>query len=372
MRLKQKEGENTMVGILTFHRATNYGAVLQCYALQQTLNTLKIENEVIDYRCPFIERHYSPIPSVSLLHTRQFTRELCNAPVKLKARLQFDKFLLSKIRLSSKTKKRKMESFCQKYDAIISGSDQVWNLAITGEDTTYLLDFKTENCKKLSYAASIGPRAVEKKYIDMMQTYLQKFDVLSVREEAAVETVQQITGRVPLIDVDPTVLVETSEWNRLAMESKLHCKKFLFLYLMQDSPELIHIAKTTAQEKGLTLYSIMMVQMKEPVGIDMRGASVEDYLYLIKNAEYVFTNSFHGIMFALRFHKKFFWSYQIGKNMSNPRFEMLVNQYGIACRCLIRGMKIEEYKEIDFEFVEEVMKNQRKTSLQHLKEGMLS
>ena len=141
---------------------------------------------------------------------------------------------------------------------------------------------------------------------------------------------------------------------------------------MQDSPELIQMAKVLAHEKKLTLYSILMVQMKEPVGIDMRGASIEDYLYLIKNADYVCTNSFHGLMFALRFQKKFFWAYQNGTNMSNPRFEMLVKQYGIDRRCLVPGKKIEEYKEMDFKYVEEVMKNQRNISLLHLKEGILS
>ncbi len=360
-----------MVGILTFHRAVNYGAVLQCYALQQALNGLEIENEVIDYRCPFIERNYSPAPGVSVLHTRQFLRELCNAPVKFKTRSRFHKFLWSNLRLSNKVKKEQMESFCHKYDAIISGSDQVWNLAITGEDTTYLLDFKMENCKRLSYAASIGPRTIKKNYSDIMRLYLRRFDVISVREEAAAEAVQQMTGRVPVLDVDPTVLVETSVWSHLAMESKLHCKKFLLLYLMQDSPELVQLAKTLAHENKLTLYSIWMTQTKKRAGIDMRGSSVEDYLYLIKNAEYICTNSFHGLMFAIRFHKRFFWSYQTGKNMSNPRFEMLVKQYGIDRRCFVPGMKAGEYKEMDFEYTEEVMKKQRNNSLQHLKEGIL-
>lgn len=362
-----------MVGILTFHRAINYGAVLQCYALQQTLNALEIDNEVIDYRCPFIEKHYSPIPNVSFIHIRQFMRELRNVPVKFRMRLQFDNFLQSRLRLSHPVRKEQIESLSHKYNTIISGSDQVWNLAITGEDTTYLLDFKMDNCKKVSYAASIGPKAVKKKYMDIMRPYIQQFDIISIREAAAAETIQQMIGRVPMmIDVDPTVLLKTSEWNCLAKKSKRKCKNFLFLYLMQDSSELIQMAKTLAQKNKLTIYSIFMVETKEKVGIDMRGASLEDFLYLIQNANYVCSNSFHGLMFALRFHKKFFWSYQNGENMSNPRFEMLVQQYGIDCRRIDLGKKIDEYKEIDFEFVDKVMSIQRKKSLQHLKEGMLS
>ncbi len=363
-----------MVGILTFHRAANYGAVLQCYALQQALDKLKIENEIIDYRCSYIQRHYSPIPSVSFIHIRRFIYELCEAPIKFKVRLQFDKFLKLNLRLSDSVNKSQMKSFCRRYNTIITGSDQVWNLAITGEDTTYFLDFSTKGCQKISYAASIGPKEVKEKYIKIMQPFLQLYDIISIREEAAINSIQQMTGRMPRVDTDPTVLMDISEWNYLVTKSKLKLKnkKYIFLYLMQDSPELIQMAKMLAQKYKLVVYSILMMDSKEQVGIDMRGSSVEDFLYLIHNAEFVCTNSFHGIMFSIRFHKKFFWAYQSGKNMSNPRFDMLIHQYGIDCRCFIPEQEILEYQDMHYESVDKMMSIQRRKSLQYLKEGIKS
>ena len=327
-----------MVGILTFHRAANYGAVLQCYALQQALDKLKIENEIIDYRCSYIQRHYSPIPSVSFIHIRRFIYELCEAPIKFKVRLQFDKFLKLNLRLSDSVNKSQMKSFCRRYNTIITGSDQVWNLAITGEDTTYFLDFSTKGCQKISYAASIGPKEVKEKYIKIMQPFLQLYDIISIREEAAINSIQQMTGRMPRVDTDPTVLMDISEWNYLVTKSKLKLKNKKYIF----------------------------------VGIDMRGSSVEDFLYLIHNAEFVCTNSFHGIMFSIRFHKKFFWAYQSGKNMSNPRFDMLIHQYGIDCRCFIPEQEILEYQDMHYESVDKMMSIQRRKSLQYLKEGIKS
>lgn len=361
-----------MVGILTFHRAANYGAVLQCYALQKALDELKIDNEVIDYRCAYIERHYSPIPSVSFIHIRRFVYELSEALIKLKSRLRFNRFLKTYLRLSDSVTKRRMKSFCCKYKAIITGSDQVWNLAITGEDTTYLLDFNMEGCQKISYAASIGPKDVKEKYIEIMQPYLQQFDIISIREEAAINTIQKMTGRMPRLDVDPTVLLDVSEWEYLAANSKLEKKKFIFLYLMQESPELIQMAKQLAQDQQLVIYSIMMMDSKEKIGTDMRGSSIEDFLYLIHNAEFVCTNSFHGLMFSIQFHKKFFWTYQSGKNMSNPRFDMLIHQYGIECRRIVPERKILEYQDMNYECVDNTMNSQRKESLRYLKEGIKS
>ena len=265
-----------------------------------------------------------------------------------------------------------MISFCSKYNAIITGSDQVWNLAITGEDTTYLLDFNTIGCQKISYAASIGPKDLKEKYIKIMQPYLKQYDVVSIREEAAINVIQQMTGRMPNVDADPTVLLDISEWNDLVAKSKLKKGKFVFLYLMQDSPELVQMAKALAQQKQLVIYSILMMDSKQKIGSDMRGSSIEDFLYLIQNAEFVCTNSFHGLMFSLRFHKKFFWTYQLGKNMSNPRFDMLIHQYGIDCRCITPGKIDSEYQDMNYEYVDKVMSRQRRESLRHLKEGIKS
>ena len=147
-----------MIGILTFHRAANYGAVLQAYALQQTLNELNLENEIIDYRCEYIEKHYNPKPSVSLRHPNRYLIELKEMPLKIKTRAVFDEFLRAYVKTSDPVIKRELLYISSKYRTIITGSDQVWHMAVSGDDTAYVLDFAPDEVRKVSYAASIGPK----------------------------------------------------------------------------------------------------------------------------------------------------------------------------------------------------------------------
>lgn len=353
-----------MIGIITFHRAVNYGAVLQCFALQQTLDNIGVENEVIDYRCEFIEKHYSYVPTVSIVHMKQFIKECFQIPTKYKARKKFDYFLKNNIHLSSEyTSAEDILKKKQYYNTIITGSDQVWNLAISGEDTAYLLDFVGNEVKKISYAASLGPIEIKSKYLNQIKKYINRFEVVSLREPAAVDTIKYIYDKNIEVDVDPTVLLDSKTWDTLVSRSNLKKDKFIFVYLMQDSEILREKATQIAEEKDLKILFIGMVNNINIKGKNMKGASVEDFLWMIKNAEYVVTNSFHGIVFSLLFEKNFYWAYQKGKNMSNPRFNMLNQYYGIE-KCCCNKNNLEE---LDYKYIKLKMDEQRQVSINNLK-----
>lgn len=360
-----------MIGILTFHRAVNYGAVLQCYALQTALNHIGIENEVIDYRCSFIENHYAPKPSVSPIHAKQFLKELKTMPKRLVARRVFDSFLRNNISTSEIYTKDNIDKCCEKYDSIITGSDQVWNLSVTGEDTTYALDFVNGKTKKMSYAASIGPKTIREDYKNKLKPLLKNYDVLSLREPAAIDLINEITDKNVFIDVDPTVLPDILIWDEMANRSGMREKDFIFLYTMQPSDILYDTAIALAAQNNLKILTISMVDNKRKVGEDMQGASVEDFLWMIKNAKYVVTNSFHGIMFALRFHKQFYWAYQQGSHMSNPRFDMLVEQYGIDKCCCRDAKSFSKCSLLEYDAVEQIMSQQREESVGNLSRYIL-
>lgn len=359
--------EINMIGIITFHRAVNYGAVLQCFALQQTLDELEIENRVIDYRCQFIEDHYSCIPTVSPAHIRQFIKECFQIPIKFRCRKNFDDFLKRNLRMSSKYTRREILSGKCKFDTFITGSDQVWNLEITGNDTTYLLDFVSENAKKISYAASLGPAEIAPRYLNEIQKYIKKFDVVSLREPSAIEMIKKISNKKVEVDVDPTVLLDINVWIALVNKSKMKANKFIFVYLMQDSSILREKALQIEREENLEIRFIGMVDNIPVIGKNMKGASVEDFLWMIKNAEYVITNSFHGIMFSMRFEKQFYWAYQTGKKMSNPRFQMLNQYYGIE-KCCCNN---QDLRELDYEYIRNKMDEQREQSITNIKKYIL-
>ena len=360
-----------MIGILTFHRAVNYGAVLQCYALQQTLNDLGISNKVIDYRCEYIERHYSPKPSVSIRHIRRYFAELLEANNKYKSRKKFDEFLNSHLKLSEPIKKSDLKIKTKEFETVIVGSDQVWNMLSTNGDASYFLDFVQNPTKKLSYAASVGTNDWNLVDKNTVRDYLKEYDVISVREPKAVDVIREVYDGKIVKNVDPTVLVDCSKWNELASKSKLNYKSFIFLYVMQPSDDLYKLAEKLSEKYGLKIISISMTQRRCEVGNNVKGMSVYDFVWCIKNARFIVTNSFHGLIFSMKYKKEFFWNYQSGNNMSNVRFDMLVEQYGIDIRCYDQNKRVEDYHNLNYELVEATMKKQSLESVEYLKSSVV-
>lgn len=147
----------------------------------------------------------------------------------------------------------------------------------------------------------------------------------------------------------------------------MKANKFIFVYLMQDSSILREKALQIEREENLEIRFIGMVDNIPVIGKNMKGASVEDFLWMIKNAEYVITNSFHGIMFSMRFEKQFYWAYQTGKKMSNPRFQMLNQYYGIE-KCCCNN---QDLRELDYEYIRNKMDEQREQSITNIKKYIL-
>lgn len=356
--MAHKKGK-IMIGILTFHRAANYGTVLQAYGLQHTLDELHIENELIDYRCTHIEKLYSPVPDVSIVHLRHFCKAVGKMGEKYRVRKQFDSFLRQYLHTGKKIKRAQLPVAATRYEGIVTGSDQVWHLSLTGMDLSYALDFVPDGVKRLSYAASYGPAHLPEEYQNLLRPCLQRMDWLSVREFSAIDQTEELTGRVPLMNVDPSALPEIEVWNQIADTSKLSRKEFVFVYTMQPSDVLYRVAELLAKEKKLEILSLSMVYNKKKLGEDMTGIGVNDFLWLIRNATYVVTNSFHGIMFSIRFHKQFFWSYQQGSRMSNPRFDMLSRLYHIEKRRCDSAEDCYNCPGMDFVEIEKILREER-------------
>ena len=359
-----------MIGIITFHRAANYGTVLQTYALQQALNNLSAKNEVIDYRCEHIEKLYSPVPNISPIHLKHYLKEISQIGIKYKIRKRFDKFIEENICTSQPIDKAALKVASRKYDAVITGSDQVWHLALTGEDLTYALEFVDENVRKISYAASFGPATIQPKYLELLKPQLQRMDYISVREPSGAKTAEELVGRQATLDVDPTVLIAKEQWEKMAEKSKCSYSDYIFVYTMQPSNILYDVAEELARREHLNIYSISMVENRRNIGINTKGADVEDFLWMIKNARYVVTNSFHGILFSIRFHKNFYWAFQSGKHMSNPRFDMLTEMYGIDKRRCDTVDMMDKCSKMDYELIENILETQRKNSLSNLENSL--
>lgn len=291
------------IGILTFCNAYNLGAALQATSLQKTLENMGHDVELIDYRSPSIEG----MPKL---------RSVFKAGISMKARicklLYYFVFFPRRMRYkrfqklakrSNPYSPRTIGTANDKYDVFITGSDQVFNLELTGNDSTYFLDF-VKNGKKASYAASLGVYLNDKK--EQYQNMLQSFDYLSVRESSTAKIFEQELGITAEVMPDPVFLHAGDEWRKLLGIMEKKKEKYVLVYSLFEDKELYNIANRVANEKGLKTYVITKtLRTKGKADKFLRNVGPREFVELMASAEYVVTNSFHGTAFSLVFKRPF-------------------------------------------------------------------
>ncbi|MBR7121604.1 MAG: polysaccharide pyruvyl transferase family protein [Lentisphaeria bacterium] len=285
------ETKKRKIGILTFHRARSYGAVLQCYALCQILRKIfpDAETGVIDF---------SP--------SRFSASKDCGKQKQAEVLL---KFLLSNVNVVTPESDTLNECLSAGVTDILVGSDQVWNPGILKENLRdYFLCDIPENINKYSYAASFGsaefvlPSEVDR----VIRSALADFKNISVREGSAVGLCEKF-GRSDAIRVlDPTLHAGRSEFDHIADTGTLTAP--VVGYFLSPTPLQIKVLKKIAHDKRLKSSSILVLNRKAPFFSFIKSSvntGVPDFLHAIKNAGYVVTDSFHGVCFAILFEKEF-------------------------------------------------------------------
>lgn len=319
------------IGILTFHRAANFGAVLQAYALEKALSAVnnKVSVEIVNYKCKKIERSYA----VFNLNTGNVLKEIVRLPFCAKKRLLkrkiFDKFLAANISLSKvRYTKSSIAVSDNEYSAFVAGSDQIWNDFLTDADLTYCLDFVRDYDKRFSYAASFGNCSIDANIIRKYKEEIAKFNKISVREEESKTRLDNIQRDDVFVSLDPTFLLSRSAWMSLAQNGKKYSEKYVLLYELTPGRKLIEFAKKLAKEKGLELLVLSDSYSRFPRIKHVQGAGPIDFVSLIENAEYVVTNSFHGTAFSIIFNTDFYVETEAQKS-TNHRIIHLLNTFEI-------------------------------------------
>ena len=290
------------IGVLTFHQALNYGALLQTYALQQYVkqNVAGVEMEVVDYRCPELSRLYSVAhqrsgnPVKTVLKTVHF----------LLKRGAFQDFSKKYIPLSGKTyTPGNIGEAVAQYDKFIVGSDQVWNPDLTDGDWNYLLEFAPKE-KRHSYAASVGRGSLPPETQERMCRLLEDFQGISLREETAGRMLEQMGLTKPIsVHIDPVLLLEHQDWEALA-KNVPERKEFVLVFTVAKSPVTVDRAVAFAKEHGLEVLYIGQHIRDNRVKY-LPFVSFEKLIALFRDAECVFTNSFHGTVLSVLFEKRF-------------------------------------------------------------------
>ena len=352
------------VGILTYHNTRNCGALLQAYALQSVLKDLSVDNEIIDYRCKQIEDVYEIRKFYENKNLKSFVKWLLSIHKDKIAQKKIDEFKYKYLRISKTYDKSNIAYSNSEYNAFITGSDQVWNMALNGNDSTYLLDFVENSKKRIAYAASMGSVQLTDKNKGLFLENLPNFDCISVRENSLKTFLEESFGVNSTLVLDPTLLLKKENY-------KFDCNlknngKYIFVYTIAPTPHIYKAAKYLAQKTGCKIIWGHMSHKRKKGAINKNNISPEEFIEYIKNAQYVLTSSFHGMALSIIFEKQFFYDLDTNKNNNNSRLISLSEKLFLKHRQLSAN-NVRFHDNIDYVLVNKELEKYKIQSLDFLK-----
>jgi hypothetical protein len=355
-----------LVGVITFHRAINYGALLQAYALQEVLIKLRCRCNIIDYRNVRLESLHKENTLTDCHNWKEICRLIFYSKYHNKKVKKFREFSLSHLNLSDGyygiDELRKITS---EYDKFICGSDQIWNYKITNFDKAYFLDFVENKLQKYSYAASFGLDNIPSEYREEYKILLLNFNKITVRERQGAEIYKSLIGDDAEVVLDPTMLLSKLEWEKITTD---YIKKdnYILLYLFGMSPTLKKFVKKLSKQTGCEIVSISYSLLNGLKATYERCVGPTEFLGLFKNARYIITNSFHGTAFSINFNKDFFIEMLPESKGGNSRLENILDLFGLRGRQIINGENTHVQEHIDYNQINQKLLVERQNSLNFL------
>ncbi len=379
------------VGLVSCYFKNNYGSMLQAYALKIFLDNNNISNETIDISS---NKDFSNGKKKYYL-TQIFNFNFIKSKFGM-VKMKFDIKLSKKLRNNINIRNNKYKEFRKNfnlsittknyqelndlaknnYSSVIVGSDQLW-LPVNVVADYYTLNWVPENINKISYATSFGVSNIPKKYYDKYNTFLNKINHLSVREESGLKIIKDIANRDAKLVCDPTILLTKEEWEEIAIKERIIKEKYILCYFLGNNIEHYKFAERLREKTGYKIVSLnhadeYVKYADKYADIIPYNIGPKEWLNLIKNAEYVCTDSFHGTVFSLIYNKIFFnfrrYNSKV-KGSTNSRLDSLLNIANVNKERILTGSenieKVLKYK-IDFNKVNDNLNKFRKESQEWL------
>lgn len=348
------------IGILTFHCAHNYGAMLQCYALQEHLVSMGHSVKVINYQPTYLLKPYrifdiDRILSKNILRMiKNILRELLMLPKRYRRYRAFNHFLLKRISLSKLCNK---DTITDDFDACIFGSDQIWNPQITnGIDGVYFGNFPFPKGRRvfISYAASLGMDAIGSVWEESFRENLKKIDFISVRENSMIRLLAPLTNKSISLVLDPTLLVSKDIWNKLSDNVKQ--RNYVLVYQVREDSNTLDFAQHIASQLNADVVQLVAwVRRKKAIG-ENTCAAPEDFVSYIKHASCIVTTSFHGTAFSVIFNRPFYCLKL--SDGCDARSSSLLNVLKLENRMVDKHMR-PKFSAIDYSLSNKILENMR-------------
>lgn len=355
------------VKLITLHRIFNYGSVLQTYATQEIFKNHGADIEIIDYV------NYSAQNKVLFWkYEKKGNRlyaalyKLARIPVTYLRKRKFMSFLHRRIEMTKTySNYEKLTENPPKADIFITGSDQCWNSFYVGIEKGYYLQFGDPHAKRVSFATSVGNESFSETERSAIIKYLSQYKYISVRESVSVKVLERILGRKVYNVIDPTLQLTRDEWNTIACKRMISGKYAVLFVLYGEDLGATEYARKIADDLNIRLVEISWALKKRKlIDILMSNRKPEEFLALIRDAEYVITNSFHGLAFSIIFNRQFM---VVERSQFNNRLSCLLEMLGLQDR-VIRSSKNMDIvnKRIDYRKVNEILDNKREEASRYI------
>ena len=357
------ESVKKRVGLVTWHYYSNFGSALQAYALQETIKKMGYPVEIINYRNPKFGKVNKTKELAKRMLQKVSGRNLCG---------YFRSFQYKYFRQTRLVQdKDALPELAQRFDIFVCGSDQIW--APNAFNSVYMLDFVPAGKKKLSYAASVGLTELPTGYAEKYARLLSDFSAVSVREEAGAKLLRKSCGITAQTVLDPTLLVTAGEWEKLENTAAVTNKKFIFCYFLNAKHRYMSLVKDYAEKNGYEIIGFSE-NKNDAEWMTLVNIGPREFLWLIHNAETVFTDSYHGTIFSLLYHKKLVSFERFSSSdpiCQNSRIYQLNDYFGLD-GIIVNDAKIDEIKikDLDYSEFENRLEKLRENSLDYLSKAL--
>lgn len=362
-----------ILGVVSYNihcNFTNYGSALQSWALCKTIERLGYKPVLMNY-CPDVLRDANPLdPFKKMWDKDEESRLMCELtmPAIRENHKKFERFYTERFNRSHAYTSGNFNECVtvEGLDGFVCGSDTIFCPDEFGIDDGYYANYTCMRGKSISYAASFGDPHFTPETYALLDARLKNFKAIGIRESGMVPYIKQHVN-VPVSQViDPTLLLSSTDFDELAQEPE-KMKPYLLLYARRYNPKMETYAIDVAKKKGWRIVEISLRATNAERGHEMRyDAGVEEFIGLVKNASYVVTNSYHGMIVAIHYKKSFDI---FSREQCDTKIDEVLNRLGLTC-CKRTDAGDTMIRQLDWDVVTSCMKIQSAESKKFLEKSL--
>lgn len=353
------------IGIITWFSGENYGTNLQAIALQRYLRNIGYSVQIINFQIDAEKKD-----------NRTFWQKVKSQPQKYATKCALKKYgnqIEQRFRKMQKeiqenciftarvSNERDYIDTCNQFDILICGSDQIWNP--NWYHRFYYADYSEINSIRISYAPSVGVNMIRDEQTLEIKRSLSRFSAVSVREYKGASLLKPLSPKEPVVVVDPTLLLDINNWDAMFPVKRLCKEKYLLSVFLTDNRLHWRAAKKFAMSKKLKHVIIPYCGFSYFLNAEIHAdAGIQDFLNLIRGAEYILTDSFHVTVFSLIFRKQFYTFERFKENdfsSQNERVRNILQEANAMDRLVPYGTRcIQEKNNLEYSKVKRVLNNE--------------